>query len=70
MNTGSTTPTLKYYRLKTGMTQATVAGIVGISVSHYCNIENRNRGINYSLAKRLSACLNITIDKVYKSSGY
>lgn len=70
MNTTIHTKTLKDLRLKKGLTQAMVADIVGISVSHYSNIENRNRGINYKLAKRLSACLSVSIDNIYKCSGY
>lgn len=62
--------TLKDCRLNKGLTQAMVADIVGISVSHYCNIENRNRGINYNIAKRLSACLSTSIENIYKYSGY
>lgn len=64
------TLTLKDFRINKGLTQAMVADIVGISVSHYCNIENRNRGINYQIAKRLSACLSVSIENIYKYSGY
>ena len=61
---------LKNYRVKKGFTQAMVANVLGISVSHYCNIENGNRGINYSYAKRLSACLGISVDNIYRCLGY
>lgn len=60
--------TLKDYRIKKGLTQSMVANIIGISTSHYCNIENRNRGINYKIAKRLAACYSISVEIIFKCS--
>ena len=59
--------TLREYRLYKGLTQATVADLLGISVSHYCNIENGHRGIRYQTAKKLAACYGISVDRVYES---
>ena len=59
--------TLRDYRLQKGMTQAAVADYLGISVSHYSNMENGNRGIRYQTAKKLAACYGISVDKVYES---
>ena len=40
MTTQRENNSLKNYRVKKGFTQAMVANVLGISVSHYCNIEN------------------------------
>ena len=60
--------TLKDYRVQKGLTQQMVASIVGISTSHYSNIENNNRGINYKIAKRLAACYSISIENIFRCS--
>ncbi len=62
--------TLKEFRAQKGLTQEMVANIVGISTSHYCNIENKNRGMNYRLAKRLSACFSVSVENVFKCSKW
>ena len=60
--------TLKDYRMRKGLTQQMVANIIGISTSHYSNIENKNRGINYKIDKRLAACYSISLEIIFKCS--
>lgn len=57
---------LKDYRLKKHLTQKMVAEIIGISTSHYSNIENKKRGINYKIAKRLAACYSTSLENIFK----
>ncbi len=59
--------TLKEFRLQKGLTQEMVANIVGISTSHYSNIENSKRGLNYKIAKRLAACYSVSLENVFRS---
>lgn len=58
---------LRYYRQRKDLTQAMVADIIGISTSHYCNIENGNRGMRYPIPKKLAACYGISVDKIYET---
>lgn len=49
-------------RIKTGMTQATLSGIIGLSPSHYSHIESSKAKINLPTLVSIAQALDTTID--------
>jgi len=49
-------------RIKTGMTQATLSGIIGLSPSHYSHIESGKAKINLPTLVSIAQALDTTID--------
>jgi transcriptional regulator with XRE-family HTH domain len=55
-------------RIKTGMTQATLSGIIGLSPSHYSHIESGKAKINLPTLVAIAQALDTTIDSLLYDS--
>jgi len=55
-------------RIKTGMTQATLSGIIGLSPSHYSHIESGKAKINLPTLVSIAQALDTTIDSLLYDS--
>ena len=55
-------------RIKTGMTQATLSGIIGLSPSHYSHIESGKAKINLPTLVSIAQALDTTIDSLLYES--
>ncbi len=55
-------------RIKTGMTQATLSGIIGLSPAHYSHIESGKARINLPTLVAIAQALDTTIDSLLYDS--
>ena len=55
-------------RIKAGMTQATLSGIIGLSPSHYSHIESGKAKINLPTLVSIAQALDTTIDSLLYDS--
>lgn len=56
---------MKYFRIKSNLTQEQVADKLGIAVSTYSMMENGKRGVDLQKAKSLEKIFNTTIDDIF-----
>lgn len=59
------TKTLKEIRLENGLGQKFMSEQLGVSKPHYCNLENGNRRLSYSMAVKISAILNVPLQDIF-----
>ena len=48
-----------------GLGQQTMADNLGISKSHYCNLENGKRRLSYATALKISGILKVPIQNIF-----
>ena len=60
---------LKDIRDKKGLSQASLAHMVGISQQHYSFIESGERGVRVPIAKKIAAALGFDWQRFYEDEG-
>lgn len=58
--------TIKKTRIKRGLTQERIAGVLNIARSSYIAIEKGSRDVTLMEAERLSRVLGVTVEEIYK----
>jgi|GEM_PF-2912281 len=61
---------LKELREEKGLTQEQVAGMLGVSVSHYNMMENCRRNVSLDFAQKLSLILGKSIEAIFFADSF
>ncbi|HBC94694.1 MAG TPA: XRE family transcriptional regulator [Pelotomaculum sp.] len=56
---------LKSIRAEKGIGQQFMANQLGISKTHYCNLENGKRRLSYAMALQISQILKVPIQNIF-----